>query len=233
MSRFLVLHTPVTLAPSHPASWTAKVPTPPDAPMIRTSWPGRTRPWSRRPWSGETGQGHGRRVLEAMGSRLLGFSQELFDDTAPADPETQAAMLRQFAGPYPHIAELVTAITHDDASVVGQGCDDQFEFEFALDLMLDGLEGSGSLPGRRAGADPWRPEAFQPATSPVRLDANSGGYNGHQRVEEGPMPWRRPSWLIRWVGLTVARSALRRTLEANRLASDAPLAKVLTGPGRS
>jgi Tetracyclin repressor-like, C-terminal domain len=32
---------------------------------------------------------------------------------------------------------LVTAITHD-ASVVGQGCDDQFEF--ALDLMLDGLE---------------------------------------------------------------------------------------------
>jgi hypothetical protein len=47
-------------------------------------------------------------------------------------------MLHQFAGPYPHITELVTAITHDDASVVGQGCDDQFEF--ALDLMLDGLE---------------------------------------------------------------------------------------------
>jgi AcrR family transcriptional regulator len=77
-------------------------------------------------------------AMHAMGSRLLGFSQELFDDTAPADPETQAAMLRQFAGPYPHITELVTAITHDDASVVGQGCDDQFEF--ALDLMLDGLE---------------------------------------------------------------------------------------------
>jgi len=27
----------------------------------------------------------------------------------------------------------------DEASVVGQGCDDQFEFEFALDLLLDGL----------------------------------------------------------------------------------------------
>src|SRR4029450_2017025 len=93
-------------------------------------------------------------AMHAMGSRLLGFSQELFDDTAPAHPETQAArapppppapetpaaLLRQFAGPYPHITELVTAITHDDASVVGQGCDDQFEFEFALDLMLDGLE---------------------------------------------------------------------------------------------
>ena len=51
-----------------------------------------------------------------------------------------SAMLHQFAGPYPHITELVTAITHDDASVVGQGCDDQFEFEFALDLLLDGFE---------------------------------------------------------------------------------------------
>jgi hypothetical protein len=24
--------------------------------------------------------------------------------------------------------------------VVGRGCDDQFEFEFALDLLLDGIE---------------------------------------------------------------------------------------------
>jgi hypothetical protein len=29
---------------------------------------------------------------------------------------------------------------HDQESVIGGGCDDQFEFEFALDLMLDGLE---------------------------------------------------------------------------------------------
>jgi len=40
---------------------------------------------------------------------------------------------------YPHITEMIMAITHDEESVVGQGCDDQFEFEFALDLMLDGL----------------------------------------------------------------------------------------------
>ena len=29
---------------------------------------------------------------------------------------------------------------HDDDSVVGPGCDDQFEFEFALDLLLDGFD---------------------------------------------------------------------------------------------
>ena len=79
-------------------------------------------------------------AMHAMGSRLLGFSQELFDDTADVAPEQQTEMLRRMAGTYPHITELVTAITHDQASVVGPGCDDQFEFEFALDLMLDGLE---------------------------------------------------------------------------------------------
>jgi AcrR family transcriptional regulator len=79
-------------------------------------------------------------AMHAMGSRLLGFTQELFDDTAGVDPRAQAAMLRQLAGTYPNITELVAAITHDQESVVGPGCDDQFEFEFALDLMLDGLE---------------------------------------------------------------------------------------------
>jgi AcrR family transcriptional regulator len=79
-------------------------------------------------------------AVHAMGSRLLGFSQELFDDTASAGQEMDPELLREMAGAYPHIAELVAAITHDEASVVGVGCDDQFEFEFALDLMLAGLE---------------------------------------------------------------------------------------------
>ena len=79
-------------------------------------------------------------AMHAMGSRLLGFTQELFDDTADVGPETEAEMLRVLADTYPHITEMVMAITHDEESVVGRGCDDQFEFEFALDLMLDGLE---------------------------------------------------------------------------------------------
>jgi AcrR family transcriptional regulator len=79
-------------------------------------------------------------AMHAMGSRLLGFSQELFDDAGDADPEVEAEMFGAMAGMYPSIYELFMAVTHDDASVVGQGCDDQFEFEFALDLILDGLE---------------------------------------------------------------------------------------------
>jgi AcrR family transcriptional regulator len=79
-------------------------------------------------------------TLHVMGSRLLGFSQELYDDTASMPPEEAAAMWSQLAGQYPNIAELTSTISHDEGSVVGGGCDDQFEFEFALDLLLDGIE---------------------------------------------------------------------------------------------
>jgi hypothetical protein len=78
--------------------------------------------------------------MHTMGSRALGFSQELFDDTPEDPPEIQTIAAQQMAEAYPYISEMAAAISHDDASVVGQGCDDQFEFEFALDLMLDGLE---------------------------------------------------------------------------------------------
>ena len=79
-------------------------------------------------------------AMHAMGSRLMGFTQELFNDTSDVDPEVEAEMWGQMAEVYPSIYELFQTVSHDDTSVVGPGCDDQFEFEFALDLLLDGLE---------------------------------------------------------------------------------------------
>ena len=79
-------------------------------------------------------------AMHAMGSRLMGFSQELFNDSTDTDREMEAEMWTALSGTYPSIYELYLAVSHDDGSVVGPGCDDQFEFEFALDLMLDGLE---------------------------------------------------------------------------------------------
>ncbi|MFE4227843.1 TetR/AcrR family transcriptional regulator [Arthrobacter sp. NPDC056886] len=86
-------------------------------------------------------------VMHALGSRMWGFTQELFDDSAgggteapPAlPPESQAAMFREMAERYPNILKVTTASVHT-GSAVGRGCDDQFEFEFALDLLLDGFE---------------------------------------------------------------------------------------------
>jgi AcrR family transcriptional regulator len=80
-------------------------------------------------------------AMHVMGSRILGFSQELFDDTSSLPPEEAAAMWTQMADVYPNIARLVpVAVGTHEGPVVGGGCDDQFEFEFALDLLLDGLE---------------------------------------------------------------------------------------------
>ena len=84
-------------------------------------------------------------TMHVMGSRLLGFSQELYDDTASMPEDEAIEMWTQMAEFYPNIAALVGEISggeisHDESSVVGGGCDDQFEFEFALDLILDGLE---------------------------------------------------------------------------------------------
>jgi AcrR family transcriptional regulator len=81
-------------------------------------------------------------ALHALGSRMLGFSQELFDDTAALaeGPEVLALTAHRMAGDFPHLSEMMLEISHDEATVVGSGCDDQFEFAFALDLLLDGLE---------------------------------------------------------------------------------------------
>ena len=79
-------------------------------------------------------------VLHAMGSRTFGFTQELFNESADVDPAAEAQMWEALASIYPYIHEIFTTISHDDGSVVGAGCDDQYEFEFALDLMLDGIE---------------------------------------------------------------------------------------------
>jgi AcrR family transcriptional regulator len=79
-------------------------------------------------------------AIHVMGSRLLGFSQELFEDTPDREPDPGAMPPEEMAARYPHITELAMAVAHDQESVVGSGCDDQFEFEFALDLTLDGLE---------------------------------------------------------------------------------------------
>jgi AcrR family transcriptional regulator len=79
-------------------------------------------------------------VMHALGSRILGFSQELFPGPPAAGPQAQAATARELAGSFPHVAELAMAAAHTGDSVVGSGCDDQFEFEFALDLLLDGIE---------------------------------------------------------------------------------------------
>jgi AcrR family transcriptional regulator len=80
-------------------------------------------------------------AMHALGTRTLGFTRELFvTDDNDVDPEVAAVMLQQMAGRFPYLTELMRVVSHDAGSTLGSGCDDQFEFEFGLDLLLDGLE---------------------------------------------------------------------------------------------
>jgi AcrR family transcriptional regulator len=78
-------------------------------------------------------------AIHLLGSRILGFSQDLFDDSPDnrPTPEEAAAQASAWAEAMPHIAELATAVSH--SGTLG-ACDDDDEFTFALDLLLDGLE---------------------------------------------------------------------------------------------
>jgi len=81
-------------------------------------------------------------AMHALGSRVLGFSQELYDDSdeQDADPQMKAALIEQAAAEFPNIAAVMEEIQHQNDTIVGSGCDDDVEFGFALDIILDGLE---------------------------------------------------------------------------------------------
>jgi AcrR family transcriptional regulator len=88
-------------------------------------------------------------TLHVLGSRVLGFSQDLFDDSASVRPEPEVALAqaRQLTLAFPRLGELALAATHEGG--LG-GCDDDAEFAFSLDLILDGLERIRTYPDTRS-----------------------------------------------------------------------------------
>lgn len=76
-------------------------------------------------------------AMHALGSRAIGFSQELFDPAAGgAADELPPAMVAEV----PNLVAMLAEVAHDDPGSTLGWCDDQTEFEFGLDLLLDGLE---------------------------------------------------------------------------------------------
>ncbi|NDU77615.1 TetR family transcriptional regulator [Actinomadura sp. DSM 109109] len=81
------------------------------------------------------------RALHVLGSRALGFTQEMFQPgEGGAAGEDGAATAEQMADRFPNLAGMLADAVHDDPGGTLGFCDDQFEFEFALDLILEGLE---------------------------------------------------------------------------------------------
>lgn len=78
--------------------------------------------------------------LHALGSRALGFTQEMFEPENPQEEEASDEMLQQMASELPLMVEMLSEIVHDDPDTTIGWCDDQTEFLFGLDLLLDGIE---------------------------------------------------------------------------------------------
>ena len=78
-------------------------------------------------------------ATHALGSRALGFSQELFDP-GTGSTDDQAAALEGLASQIPHLVGMLMEVAHDDPDSTLGWCDDQTEFEFGLDVILDGLD---------------------------------------------------------------------------------------------
>jgi AcrR family transcriptional regulator len=76
-------------------------------------------------------------AIHLMGSRLLGFTQDPFDDSPDLAPEVASALAEQLGPTHPHVVEMALAATHGGG--LG-GCDTNLEFRLALDVILDGLE---------------------------------------------------------------------------------------------
>lgn len=82
----------------------------------------------------------GHHALHAMGSLPLGFSRELFAPADPADSSDGQAMVADVADQIPYIIHMLSEVSHGDPDSTLGWCDDQTEYEFGLDLFLDGLE---------------------------------------------------------------------------------------------
>lgn len=83
------------------------------------------------------------RAVHAFGSMALGFVQELFSPASAGgnlDVTATEADLELMAGTLPHLSAMVAAEVHAATDPVLGWCDSQAEFEFTLDLLLDGLD---------------------------------------------------------------------------------------------
>lgn len=90
-------------------------------------------------------------AMHALSTRMWGFTRDVLPTPAPpSDPAERAAAMAVFAASYPAIVRMATTAPH-----AGDACDDDAEFAFALDLVLDGI--------RRLHDAGWRSPAIGPS----------------------------------------------------------------------
>jgi hypothetical protein len=78
------------------------------------------------------------RAIHSLGSMIMGFTQEIFESGSPDEAAT-AEELAELASAFPHLGAMAMTQPHDQTDSLSV-CDTKAEFEFTLNLILDGLE---------------------------------------------------------------------------------------------
>lgn len=75
-------------------------------------------------------------AMHALSTRMWGFTRDVLPTPSlPDDPDDRSAALAGYAAQYPAIIRMATT-----APGAGEACDEDTEFDFALDLLLDGVD---------------------------------------------------------------------------------------------
>ncbi|MGC3992696.1 MAG: TetR/AcrR family transcriptional regulator C-terminal domain-containing protein [Propionicimonas sp.] len=94
-------------------------------------------------------------AMHTLSTRMWGFTRDVLPTPrVPEAPEERARALSDFSASYPAIVRMATTSSHAGAS-----CDEDAEFAFALDLILDGIG--------RLHEDGWRPPGAVAEGTPV------------------------------------------------------------------
>nr|WP_325209213.1 TetR/AcrR family transcriptional regulator [Salinibacterium sp.] len=74
-------------------------------------------------------------AMHALSTRMWGITRDVLPTpSVPTDSDLRARAMAEFATTYPAIVRMATSTPH-----AGAGCDDDAEFAFALDLLIDGF----------------------------------------------------------------------------------------------
>ncbi len=77
-------------------------------------------------------------AMHALGNRIWGFSPELFDEDGGSAPPRARTTPQPDPADYPSI--IAVSVEARRRRPHATGCDEDFEFTFALDLLLDALD---------------------------------------------------------------------------------------------
>lgn len=74
-------------------------------------------------------------AMHALSTRMWGITRDVLPTPAlPAEPNLRAQAMSGFAAAYPAIVRMATTAPH-----AGAACDEDAEFAFALDILIDGV----------------------------------------------------------------------------------------------